>query len=399
MWAVFGLFTGLATTILHARDRAVGRGHGPRGRHADAQLAARRLLPDRGARRRLRLPPRWPTRSARSSARSSAGSSPRRSAGGCRSSSSSIPTLVFVILGLRLKEPGRGHFERRAGGRRARRSSTPTRRRRRGRSRSASSGRSRTLRRIWYSLPFLAASVIGLASLTSLYYEEVFDLAEAQRGFVAGDRRARADRRHPARHPARLAADAAGPRARAPAAVARRGRHRRRVDRVRAGARALASRSSPTSLISGLAALLAPGIFASLSLAIPPKVRSLGLLDGVAVHPARAHRALHRRRHRRPLRHPAGLLIMVPVFLIGALDPLVGLAVREGRHQPGVDLDRGAGRGALPAVAGRGEAAARPQRRRAATTTCRCSSTSTSRSTRARSSRCSAPTAPGSRRC
>ncbi len=30
-----------------------------------------------------------------------------------------FPTIVFVILGMRLKEPGRGHFERDAGGRRA----------------------------------------------------------------------------------------------------------------------------------------------------------------------------------------------------------------------------------------------------------------------------------------
>jgi len=39
---------------------------------------------------------------------------------------------------------------------------------------------------LWFSLPFLAASVIGLASLTGLYYEEIFNLSESQRGFVAG---------------------------------------------------------------------------------------------------------------------------------------------------------------------------------------------------------------------
>ena len=42
-----------------------------------------------------------------------------------------------------------------------------------------------TLRRIWYSLPFLAASFIGLITLTSLYYEQVFHLGDVQRGLVA----------------------------------------------------------------------------------------------------------------------------------------------------------------------------------------------------------------------
>ncbi len=70
--------------------------------------------------------------------------------------------------------------------------------------------------------------------------------------------------------------------------------------------------------ISGLSALLAPGIFASLSLAIPPKVRSLGfsmaslfVLPGLVtliVVGAIADRYGIR----------TGMLIMVPVFLIGA---------------------------------------------------------------------------------
>ena len=73
-----------------------------------------------------------------------------------------IPTVVFVVLGLRLKEPGRGHYERRGGRRHRPRPSPPT-------SVPPSWAESvrilwqvRTLRRIWYSLPFLAASVIGL---------------------------------------------------------------------------------------------------------------------------------------------------------------------------------------------------------------------------------------------
>ncbi len=70
-------------------------------------------------------------------------------------------------------------------------------------------------------------------------------------------------------------------------------------------------------LITGMAALLAPGIFASLSLAIPPKVRSLGfsmaslfVLPGLTVLYIVGGIA-----DRYGIRQ--GLLIMVPVFLIG----------------------------------------------------------------------------------
>ena len=95
-----------------------------------------------------------------------------------------IPTVVFVILGIRLHEPGRGHWERAAAGASAAVIGTdeipPS---------FAESIRILwqvgTLRRIWYSLPFLAASFIGLITLTSLYYEQVFHLGDFQRGVVA----------------------------------------------------------------------------------------------------------------------------------------------------------------------------------------------------------------------
>ena len=41
-----------------------------------------------------------------------------------------------------------------------------------------------TLRRIWYALPFLATAFIGLATLTSLYYDQIFGLNSAERGFI-----------------------------------------------------------------------------------------------------------------------------------------------------------------------------------------------------------------------
>src|SRR3546814_16855090 len=42
-----------------------------------------------------------------------------------------------------------------------------------------------SLRRIWYSLPFVAASLIGFVSLGALLYAEAFQLDEVERGFVA----------------------------------------------------------------------------------------------------------------------------------------------------------------------------------------------------------------------
>jgi branched-chain amino acid transport system ATP-binding protein len=95
-----------------------------------------------------------------------------------------FPTFVFVILALRLHEPGRGHWERAASGASEAVVGTdevpPS---------YAESIRILwqvgTLRRIWYALPFLAASFLGLVTLTSLYYEQVFNLGDAQRGIVA----------------------------------------------------------------------------------------------------------------------------------------------------------------------------------------------------------------------
>jgi branched-chain amino acid transport system ATP-binding protein len=227
-----------------------------------------------------------------------------------------IPSLVFVVLGLRLKEPGRGHFEREAAGATAETIATdelpPS---------WAESVRIlwqvRTLRRIWYSLPFLAASVIGLVTLTSLYYEEVFGLSESQRGFVAATT-----------EPAQLLGITLGIPMAARLMTRDPGLGLRMLSFIAVGIAGawIALALAPVIgvaivaniLVSGLAALLAPGIFASLSLAIPPKVRALGysmaslfvipglivlyIIGGIA--------------DRYGIR--GGLLVMVPVFLVGA---------------------------------------------------------------------------------
>ena len=88
VWAMFGLFTGLATTILHARDRP------DRARAWAAPWSGRPTTRCSPTTTRPRSAPTcsastaWPTRSVPSSARSSAGSSPRPSGGACPSSCS-----------------------------------------------------------------------------------------------------------------------------------------------------------------------------------------------------------------------------------------------------------------------------------------------------------------------
>jgi ABC-type branched-subunit amino acid transport system ATPase component/predicted MFS family arabinose efflux permease len=227
-----------------------------------------------------------------------------------------IPSIVFVVLGLRLHEPGRGHHERRSAGATEEVIATdeqpPS---------WAESVRIlwqiRTLRRIWFSLPFLAASVIGLASLTSIYYEEVFNLSESQRGFVAG-----------VAEPAQIVGILLGIPLASRLMLRDAGMGLRLLSVVAVGiagawvafalAPVLAVAIIANILISGLAALLGPGIFASLSLAIPPKVRSLGfsmaslfILPGLTVLYIVGGIA-----DRYGIRQ--GMLLMVPVFLIGA---------------------------------------------------------------------------------
>ncbi|MEY2478122.1 MAG: hypothetical protein QOG87_3437 [Actinomycetota bacterium] len=96
-----------------------------------------------------------------------------------------VPSALLIVAGVRrLREPVRGAHERRLGGASEEAVLTeeapPS---------LAESWRIctavQTLRRLWYALPFLAASLVGLVTLTSLFYEEVFALNEAQRGIIA----------------------------------------------------------------------------------------------------------------------------------------------------------------------------------------------------------------------
>ncbi len=227
-----------------------------------------------------------------------------------------IPTFVFVVLALRLHEPGRGRWERAASG-----------------ASDAVIGHDEvppsyaesirilwqvgTLRRIWYSLPFLAASFLGLVTLTSLYYEEIFNLGDAQRGIVAA-----------ASEPAQIIAILLGIPLAARLMLRDPGLGLRMlavVGTAIAGfwvvfalAPNLGLAIAMNILVSGLSSLLVPGIFAALSLSIPPKVRAMGfamaalfIVPGLlALYVVGGIADAYGIR--------AGLLIVAPIFLIGA---------------------------------------------------------------------------------
>ncbi|MBV8951103.1 MAG: MFS transporter, partial [Actinobacteria bacterium] len=227
-----------------------------------------------------------------------------------------LPTLVFVALALRLREPGRGHFERAAMGVsddvRDTQDIPPS---------IAESWRIvwsvGTLRRVFYALPFLAVAFLGLLSLSSLYYSQVFHLDERARGYIAA-----------AVEPGQLVGLFAG----IPIATRLLARDAALVLRFLAVVAVVVAVAwlgfalSPwlplaiamNVIVSSIVVILIPGIFAALSLAIPPKIRSFGfsvaglwILPGLLLLPIIGGAA--DAWGIRP-----GLMLMVPVFLVGA---------------------------------------------------------------------------------
>jgi branched-chain amino acid transport system ATP-binding protein len=95
-----------------------------------------------------------------------------------------IPTFVFVFLAMRLHEPVRGRYERLAAGADdaaadladTHESAWAT---------MKVLGRIRTMRRIWYAVPFLGIALFGIPNLLSLVYKDVFDINSAGRGAIA----------------------------------------------------------------------------------------------------------------------------------------------------------------------------------------------------------------------
>ena len=185
-----------------------------------------------------------------------------------------IPTAIFVILALRLRDPVRGHFERQRMGASeaaiATEEAPPS---------WAESWRIvwqvRTLRRIFAALPFVALSIVGLLTVGSLFYQDIFGLNEVQRGIIAA-----------VAEPAQIAGFFIG----IPIATRLMTRDPGLVLKFLAGVTGfiavvwVAFSQAPNLpvaiacniLISGSLGLLVPGIYSVLSLAVPPKVRAFG---------------------------------------------------------------------------------------------------------------------------
>ena len=227
-----------------------------------------------------------------------------------------IPTMVFAVIALRLHEPVRGTWERRATGASddviATEETAPS---------YAESWRTvqkiESLKRIWWSLPFLATALIGFVALASLLYEQEFGLDDRARG---------------------IASAIAEPFALVGLVWGTRIVTRRYLGNMRGLIRFLAKVAIVTSVvavgfalapnifvavgvncvISASLAILGPGILVALSLAIPPRARATGfsvaslwVIPGLIVLPIIGWISGH-------LGIRWGLLVLVPLFIIGS---------------------------------------------------------------------------------
>ena len=227
-----------------------------------------------------------------------------------------IPTVIFALLAMKLREPTRGRWERQATGASQEvidtEEESPS---------FAESWRTahkvKSLERIWWSLPFLATSLIGFVTLASLLYDQKFGLDERARG---------------------LAAAISEPFALVGLVVGARIATRRFIGNVRGLIRFVASIAMLTSVasagfafapnvyvavalncvISASLAIIGPGVLAALSLAIPPRARATGfaigslwVIPGLFVLPVIGWIADN-------WSIEVGMLVMIPMFLIGA---------------------------------------------------------------------------------
>jgi ABC-type branched-subunit amino acid transport system ATPase component/MFS family permease len=229
-----------------------------------------------------------------------------------------IPGFLIVIVALKLHEPVRGLFERKAMGasEEAMLTEEPA-------PSFAESWRIvwkiESLRRIWYSLPFLAASLIGFASLASLLYDQVFGLDERARGLAIA-----------ATEPVQIIGLIFGARyatklmvTKGPAEVLKFLSKAAYVVTVALIVFALAPNIAIAlvahAVINATLAILAPGILATLSIAIPPRARSMGfsvaslwVVPGLLILPIIGGIGDH-------FGIRVGMLAMIPAFIIGGL--------------------------------------------------------------------------------
>ena len=243
-----------------------------------------------------------------------------------------IPTIVLVFLGLRLREPVRGGQERKVAGGDAEAIATeeapPS---------YAEAWRMcwkiESLRRIFVAMPFLAVSLIGFGTLAALLYEEAYNLDERARGIVAATS-----------EPGQLIGLVIGARIATKLIV----RDASLILKFLAVVSAITSALSlvfavvPNLAVAIVAnfiialclAIVGPGILASLSLAIPPRARSMGfsmaslwILPGLLMLPFIGWIA-----DSWGIR--TGMAMMVPVFLIG------GLVIASGGNVIQNDIDQ-----------------------------------------------------------
>jgi len=228
-----------------------------------------------------------------------------------------VPSFALVILGLRLVEPVRGVQEREAMGMvgDALRTEEPS-------PSFAEAWRMvwkiGSLRRVFYALPFLAASIIGFASLAALLYQHAFGLGTVHRAYIAA-----------ITEPVQLVGLIIGARlgsrliTRDPALIMR----FLALSAVACGGLVALFALAPwlwLTIVANMAiaaslAVVGPGVFAALSLGIPPRTRSMGfslgaiwVIPGLLVLPIVG--ALSDRIGIR-----SGMLIMTPVFVLGGL--------------------------------------------------------------------------------
>jgi len=189
-----------------------------------------------------------------------------------------IPTLVLVVLGTRMKEPVRGAHERRAMGASEELVGTeeipPS---------FAESWRMvwriEALRRIWYALPFLTVATVGYFTLASLLYEEKFGLDERARGFLAA-------LIEPAQVVGLLIGAFLGTKmmAKNPGLALRLVSVTTFISSIVAAvwalAPSLAFSVAAQAVLAAASAVLSPAITASLTMAIPPSARGMGLAVG-----------------------------------------------------------------------------------------------------------------------
>jgi branched-chain amino acid transport system ATP-binding protein len=175
----------------------------------------------------------------------------------------------------------------------------------------------RTLRRVYMALPFLVGSSLGILALLSVYYDEVFHLSGATRGILASVDRVFGiaglvvggvlGNRLLVRRPGRAITYAAAM-AVVPAAAFL----------VIASTPWLAVAVAASAVSSFVLPILGPTLGALMSLTIPPRVRGFALATGglfiapgLFVGPLSGYLSDH-------YGVRAGILVLVPVFLIGA---------------------------------------------------------------------------------